>query len=64
MDNGAIVADNVEELTGGVITGDVELVCRRVVPDLIRTTKPGDRREHLALVIEQDRLRRCVAAAN
>src|SRR5262249_24939263 len=67
LGNGAVVGDHVEEPSGvgALITGDVELVCRRVVPQLVRTTEltepdPDNR----AVGLEQDRTRPHVAAAN
>ena len=59
--NGAVFVDYVEEPSGvgAIITGDVELPCLRVEPDLVRATQsPGpDELEELAVFIEQDRLR-------
>src|SRR5262249_20560887 len=60
LQNVAGFVDYVEEPTGVgvIITGDVELFCRRVVPDLVRTTQnPGSYElDEVAVFIEQDRL--------
>ena len=60
------VRDHVEEPSGvaAITASDVELVCRRVVPQLVRATEPGERLDDRAGArgIEQDRSR--PAAAN
>ncbi len=68
---GPRVGDHVEEpsAVGAIITGDVERVCLRVVPQLVCTTEPGERLDDRAFApvargIEQDRSRPHVAAAN
>jgi hypothetical protein len=66
LQNGAVFADHGEEpsAVGAIITGDVELLCGRVEPQLVRTTEAGDRLDKRAVGLEQDRLRPHVAAAN
>ena len=49
LQNVAVFVDHVEEpspVLAPLTTGDVELLCRRVVPQLVRTTEPGDRLEN------------------
>src|ERR1019366_10258474 len=63
-----VVGDHVEEPTavGAIMTGEVELACRRIVPRFVRTTEPRERLDQRAGArgIDHDCLRADGATAN